>query len=95
MAAKFGVNITISAEAARPIQVESTTPIGIAGYEEVLENGLHFFMTTDKAIDALNELYKQDENKGKKKGSIYRALKAISDQAVNTQIILSVFAKKR
>lgn len=93
MAAKFGVNVTISAEAARPIQIESTTPIGIAGYEEVLENGLHFFMTTDKAIDALNELYKKDENKSKKKGSIYRALRAISDQAVNTQIILSVFTK--
>ena len=47
MAAKFGVNITVLAEAARPISVESTTPIGIAGYEEVLENGLHFYMTTD------------------------------------------------
>lgn len=58
MAAKFGVNVTISAEAVRPIAVESTTPIGIAGYEPVLENGLHFFMTTDKAIDTLNELYK-------------------------------------
>lgn len=95
MAAKFGVNITISAEAARPIQVESTTPIGIAGYEELLENGLHFFMTTNKAIDHLNELYKAKEEKKEsfKKGSIYRALKAISDQAVNTQIILSVFSK--
>lgn len=95
MAAKFGVNITISANAARPIQVESTTPIGIAGYEEVLSEGLHFFMTTDKAIDALNELYKAKENKKEsfKKGSIYRALKAISDQAVQTQIILSVFTK--
>ena len=57
MAAKFGVNITVSAEAARPISVESTTPIGIAGYEEVLENGLHFYMTTDKAITALEEIY--------------------------------------
>lgn len=95
MAAKFGVNITVSAEAARPISVESTTPIGIAGYEEVLENGLHFYMTTDKAITALEEIYeaKKKASEQFKKGSIYRALKAISDQSVQTQIILSVFTR--
>ena len=95
MAAKFGVNVTVSAEAARPISVESTTPIGIAGYEEVLENGLHFFMTTSKALEALEAKYKakKDASQAFKKGSIYRALKGIEDQAVNTQIILSVFTK--
>ena len=95
MAAKFGVNITVSAEAARPISVESTTPIGIAGYEEVLENGLHFFMTTAKALEALEAKYKikKDASQAFKKGSIYRALKGIEDQAVNTQIILSVFTE--
>ena len=95
MAAKFGVNVTISAEAARPISVESVTPIGIAGYEEVLENGLHFFMTTAKALEALEAKYKakKDASQAFKKGSIYRALKGIEDQAVNTQIILSVFVK--
>ena len=95
MAAKFGVNVTISAEAARPISVESTTPIGIAGYEEVLDNGLHFFMTTAKALEALEAKYKakKDASQAFKKGSIYRALKGIEDQAVNTQIILSVFTK--
>ena len=95
MAAKFGVNVTVSAEAARPIAVESTTPIGIAGYEEVLENGLHFYMTTAKALEALEAKYKakKDASQNFKKGSIYRALKGIEDQAVNTQIILSVFTK--
>lgn len=95
MSAKFGVNVTISAEAARPISVESTTPIGIAGYEEVLENGLHFYMTTAKALEALEAKYKakKDASQAFKKGSIYRALKGIEDQAVNTQIILSVFTK--
>ena len=95
MAAKFGVNVTVSAEAARPIAVESTTPIGIAGYEEVLENGLHFYMTTAKALEALEAKYKakKDASQAFKKGSIYRALKGIEDQAVNTQIILSVFIK--
>ena len=95
MAAKFGVNVTVSAEAARTIAVESTTPIGIAGYEEVLENGLHFYMTTAKALEALEAKYKakKDASQAFKKGSIYRALKGIEDQAVNTQIILSVFTK--
>ncbi|WP_459819491.1 phage tail sheath family protein [Campylobacter concisus] len=95
MSAKFGVNVTVSAEAARPIAVESTTPIGIAGYEEVLENGLHFYMTTAKALEALEAKYKakKDASQAFKKGSIYRALKGIEDQAVNTQIILSVFTK--
>lgn len=95
MAAKFGVNVTVSAEAARPIAVESTTPIGIAGYEEVLENGLHFYMTTAKALETLETKYKakKDASQAFKKGSIYRALKGIEDQAVNTQIILSVFTK--
>ena len=95
MSAKFGVNVTISAEAARPIAVESTTPIGIAGYEEVLEPGLHFYMTTTKALEALEAKYKakKDASQAFKKGSIYRALKGIEDQAVNTQIILSVFTK--
>jgi len=95
MAAKFGVNVTISAEAARPISVESTTPIGIAGYEEVLDNGLHFFMTTTKALEVLEAKYKAKKGGSQafKKGSIYRALKGIEDQAVNTQIILSVFTK--
>ena len=95
MSAKFGVNVTVSAEAARPIAVESTTPIGIAGYEEVLENGLHFYMTTAKALEALEAKYKakKDASQAFKKGSIYRALRGIEDQAVNTQIILSVFTK--
>ena len=95
MSAKFGVNVTVSAEAARPIAVESTTPIGIAGYEEVLENGLHFYMTTAKALEALEAKYKakKDASQAFKKGSIYRTLKGIEDQAVNTQIILSVFTK--
>lgn len=95
MSAKFGVNVTVSAEAARPIAVESTTPIGIAGYEEVLENGLHFYMTTAKALETLEAKYKakKDASQAFKKGSIYRAIKGIEDQAVNTQIILSVFTK--
>lgn len=91
MAANYGVNVTIGAEAARPIRVQSNTPIGLVGYEEVLEDGLHFFMSTTSALDRLEIGYKA--NPTAKKGSIYRALKGISEQAVETQIILSVFTK--
>jgi len=106
MAANYGVNVTITAQASRPIRIESTTPIAIAGYEEVLQDGLYFFMSTSKALDELESRYQaleEDKEKGKKeqekqnlykKGSIYKSLKAIQDQAVETGIILSVFTLK-
>lgn len=82
--ANYGVNVNISAEAARPIAVESLTPIGIAGYQEGLKKGLHFYINVSGAMDALKELGS---------GSIKNALKAIDDQAVETPIIISVFEK--
>ncbi len=96
MAANFGVNIRVSAEAARPIKVQANTPIGIVGYEASLPVGFHFFMSTSKAISAIETalaLANQTANPKLEKGSIFRALKAIEDQAVETQIILNVFAK--
>lgn len=52
-------------------------------------------MTTSKAMSALEAIYKEKKGKSEefKKGSIYKALKGIEDQAVETQIILSVFTK--
>lgn len=98
MAAKYGVNVTISAEAARPIAVESVTPIGIVGFEEILEEGIHFFTNVTKAKNAIEEAlldYNKDKEEDKKKrsGSVLQSLKGIYDQAVETPIILSVFAK--
>lgn len=85
MAAKFGVNVTISAEAARPISIQSITPIGIAGMGTNLTEGIHFYGSVTAAKNALEEL--------KSVGSITRAIEAIWDQAVETPIILSVFAQ--
>ncbi|MFV0481355.1 MAG: phage tail sheath family protein [Campylobacteraceae bacterium] len=85
MAANYGVNLTISAEASRPISVESTTPIGIAGMGTNLEVGLHFYGSVTKLKDELKEK--------ESIGSITRAVQAIYDQAVETPIILSVFSQ--
>lgn len=82
--ANYGVNVTISADAARPIAVESLTPIGVCGYQEGLEEGLHFYLNTSTALQALEKLGD---------GSIKKAVDAIDDQAVETPIILSVFKK--
>lgn len=83
--ANYGVNVTISADAARPIAVESLTPIGVCGYQEGLKEGLYFYLNTSAAIKALKELGD---------GSIKKAVDAIDDQAVETPIILSVFKKE-
>ncbi|MDR0580195.1 MAG: phage tail sheath subtilisin-like domain-containing protein [Campylobacteraceae bacterium] len=83
MAAKFGVNVTITAEAARPITIQSITPIGIAGTYSTLETGLHFFGSVTDAKEKLKELAGA--------GTLIKAVQAICDQAVETPIIFSVF----
>ena len=83
MAAKFGVNVTITAEAARPITIQSITPIGIAGTYDKLEVGLHYFGSVTDAKEKLKEL--------KGAGTLIKAVQAIYDQAVETPIIFSVF----
>ena len=93
MAASFGVNVTIGAEASRPITIQSNTPIAIVGFEPSLSEGLSFYMSTTKALEAIKPPEKTNEATSDvdNRGSIYRALKAINEQAVETQIVLSVF----
>lgn len=93
MSANFGVNITVSAQAARPIAVQANTPIAIAGYEPALDNGLKFYMSVSDAIKDIEKEYatKKQSHEELKYGSIYKALKAIDMQNVKTQIIISVF----
>ncbi|MCI6989291.1 MAG: phage tail sheath subtilisin-like domain-containing protein [Campylobacter sp.] len=82
--ANYGVNVTISTEAARPVVVESLTPIGIVGYaENGLGDGLHFYTNVSQALSELKGVG----------GSLEKAVNAINDQAVETPIILSVFTK--
>lgn len=79
MSANFGVNVTISAKAARPITVQSNTAIGLVGTSDTLNVGLHFFMSIDEALSKCGN------------GTIKKDLKAIAEQALDTQIILSVY----
>lgn len=83
MAAQFGVNTTIIAEASRPITIQSVTPIGIAGTYSTLDTGLHYFGSVTEAKEVLAELAGT--------GTLVKALQAIYNQAVETPIILSVF----
>lgn len=85
MAANYGVNVTISSEAAKPISVQSNTPIGIVGIDESLESGLYFYMSIDEALEAVQ---------ASKNSTVKRALKHIESAGVKTQIILSVVHPK-
>lgn len=79
MSACAGVVVSIDAKVARPIAVQSNTPIGIVGTSDTLDVGLYFFMSIDEALEKCGN------------GSIKKDLKAIDEQAVKTQIILSVY----
>jgi phage tail sheath protein FI len=83
MPANYGVNITVDAEAARPISIQSVTPIGIAGTAEDIEDGLYFYGSVTAAKEALKDAG----------GSLQRAIEAIYDQVVETPVILSVFTE--
>lgn len=81
----FGVNGSISAQAARPITVKSTTVIAILGViagDKTAHSGLHKFNNSDDAITFLT-----DESIG---GDVLNGLKAISLQGVNCPIVLNL-----
>ncbi|MDR2100096.1 MAG: phage tail sheath subtilisin-like domain-containing protein [Campylobacteraceae bacterium] len=83
MAAQFGVNITVDAEAARPISIQSITPIGIAGTAEGIEDGLYYYGSVSAAKKVLED--------ADAVGSILKAIRAIDEQVVETPVIFSVF----
>lgn len=83
----FGINGSITAQAARPIIVKSTTVIALlgivlAGDEE--HHGLHKFNNADDALTFLT-----DEGIG---GDIEKGLKAIALQGVHCPIVLNLCA---
>lgn len=83
MASLFGVNVTTGTSASRVIKIESTTPIGIVGYETgaSLADGLHYFGSVGAALTALE---------ASTAGTLKDALKDIEAQNVECPIILSV-----
>lgn len=77
----FGINGSISAQAARPIVVKSTTAIAITGIADS-EHGLHKFNNAEEALAFLEE--------NAIEGDIENALKGIALQGVNCTIIVNL-----
>ena len=77
----FGINANISAAAARPITVKSTTVIALAGIA-ASNHGLHKF---NNATDALTFLHAE-----KIEGVLANSLTAIAMQGVNCPIVLNL-----
>ena len=79
----YGVNGSLSVQAARPIVVASTTAIGVVG-TSTGNYGLHKFNNAEEAIAFLN-------GEGIT-GDILNAVKAINLQAVNCPVVLNLCA---
>jgi len=77
----YGINGSIAVDAARPIEVESTTPIALVVTSDVGTEGLHFFSNADKALEYVGTATV---------GTAKTALQLISDQGVSCPIILGV-----
>jgi len=83
MASNFGVNVRTSVNAARPMRIESITPIGVVGTCQGMETGLHFFGNAGKAKEKITELNNNI-------GTILAALDDIDDQGVLSPVIISI-----
>lgn len=77
----FGINGSMSVQAARPISVNSTTPIAVVGVAAT-QLGLHAFNNADDALVflAANNIV----------GDVENALKGIALQGVNCPIVLNL-----
>lgn len=76
----FGINGTISVNAARPITVDSSTPIAIVGTTDVGTLGMQFFGNAELALVAFA---------GETLGTLKNALLAIDAQGVRCPIIIN------
>ena len=76
----FGINGTISVNAARPITVDSSTPIAIVGTTDVGTLGMQFFGNAELALAAFT---------GSTLGTLKNALLAIDAQGVRCPIIIN------
>lgn len=79
----FGINGTISVNAARPITVESSTPIAIVGTTDIGTLGLQFFGNAELALAAFTT---------STLGTLKNALLAINAQGVRCPIIINAVA---
>ena len=79
----YGINGSISVDAARPIEIESTTPIAVVGDSESGVVGLHFYGSATLALAHVA---------GDTDGVLRIALELIEKQGVSSPIILGVVA---
>ena len=80
MSAQYGITTQIGSLAARPILIETSTRIGIAGISSALR-GVHPYASASQAKAALSE----DDN-------LQAPLQALLDQGVNPPVVLSAIA---
>ncbi len=81
MSANFGVNVRTTVNAARPMKIESSTPIGVVVTSK-LEPGLYFYGNTVAARKTIDEMADQS-------GSLKAAVIDIDDQGVSSPLIVS------
>jgi len=77
----YGINGSVSVEAARPIEVASTTPIALVGDTDVGTAGLFFYGSATLALAHVA---------GARAGVLRNALELIEKQGVSSPIILGV-----
>lgn len=98
MASQYGVNTVVSANAARPIRVQSSTPIGVVGTVLLPANADTMSVENKKVyekIKANEPLFFGSADKALEffedmEGTIRESLDGIADQNVNCPIIISV-----
>ena len=83
----YGINGSISVEAARPIEVTSTTPIAVVGSSANGTEGLFFYGSATLALAHVDA----DTDTGEH-GTLKGALKLIENQGVSCPIVLGVVA---
>ncbi|MCP3922637.1 MAG: phage tail protein [Desulfobacterales bacterium] len=81
MSANFGVNVRTTVNAARPMKIESSTPIGVVATSKA-EPGLYFYGNTTEARKTIDDMADQS-------GSLKAAVIDIDDQNVSGPLIVS------
>lgn len=75
----YGINGSISVDAARPVSVESTTPIALIGDSDIGDEGVQLYGNADLALEEIGDATA---------GTLKSSLQLISLQGVNCPIIL-------
>jgi len=78
--ANFGIYGSITVDAARPVQIESTTPIALVGDSDVGDTGIQFYLNAELALEQFASATV---------GTLKPALELMQAQGVHAPIILN------